>query len=141
MATENKVYVERTFECDASTLFDWLTKPELIVQWFGPEGFSAGKVVSNPIVGGEYSIELSKGDLSFTVFGRYTELEMSKRVKVTYRYDGLERPPSTVLFDLREKDQQRTALSMVQEFEVEVPDMSTRSKAWNFMFESLANKI
>ena len=60
MVDTNKVFVNRTFSCNVDILFDWLTDPSLLVQWFGPEGFEVGEVKSNLMIGGAYSIELKK---------------------------------------------------------------------------------
>ncbi len=139
MANENKVYVQRTFECSPEALFDWLTIPELIVQWFGPEGFTTGEVKSEPIEGGSYSIQLEKKpDMSFTVYGEYLEIKKPELIRFSYHYDGLAgRPPSIVQFSLTEKEREATELSMIQTFEVSTPDFSTRTAAWNFMLQRL----
>ncbi len=139
MASESKVYVQRTFECDLETLFDWLTKPELIAQWFGPEGFITGEVKGELIEGGSYSIELKKEpNTAFTVYGEYLEIKKPHLIRFSYRYEGLEgRPPSIVQFSLSEKENEVTELSMVQVFEVPTPDFSTRTEAWNFMMQRL----
>lgn len=141
MTSENKVYVNRTFECDAATLFDWLTKPEFIAQWFGPEGFIVGAVHSDLKIGGAYRIELQKGnEISFTVEGEYLQLEPNL-IRFSYRYIGLDRPRSTISFRLENLGMNQTRLSMIQEFESEVPDFANRSKAWEFMFARLNGLI
>lgn len=143
MTNENKVYVQRIFECDQVTLFEWLTKPNLIAQWFGPEDFTVGKISCNLVEGGSYSIELNKGSsLSFTVFGRYLEIVSPTFLKFSYDYIGLEgRPSSVISFRLDDAGPGRTDLSMVQEFESKTPDFETRTKAWNFMFARLWNLL
>ncbi|MEP1093464.1 MAG: SRPBCC domain-containing protein [Cyclobacteriaceae bacterium] len=144
MASENKVYLQHSFKCDQETLFDWLTKPELIGQWFGPEGFSTGNVQCELVEGGAYSIELIKVKVPrFTVQGEYIEIRRPIRLRFSYRYLGLENPPppSIVRFDLMRTTPDQTELSMVQEFEIETPDFATRSKAWVFMFDKLEGLI
>ncbi len=142
MTSKNKVYVQRTFKCNQRELFEWLTKPELIAQWFGPEGFSVGEVKCDLVTGGSYSIDLKSDRTSFTVTGEYIEIEAPKLLSFSYRYIGVEgRPPSTVTFKVSKIDDGNSELHMVQEFEIETPDFATRSKAWNFMLDRLVNLV
>jgi len=135
----NSVYVKRTFACSADDLFDWFTTPELIVQWFGPKGFSVGKVKNELVEGGSYSIELSKEITSFIIMGEYIQILKPESLNFTYRYSGLASPPppSIVRILLREVDKENTSLSLVQEFETLSHDMETRTVAWNYMLNRL----
>ena len=144
MTQENKVYIQRTFDCDANSLFDWLTQPELIAKWFGPEGFIVGEVICELMKGGTYSIQLKKGDhLNFKILGEYTEISKPTSLEFTYRYSGLADPPpdSVVSFHLVEKGPERTLFTMVQEFQLIPRDMKSRTRAWNFMFGELEKLI
>ena len=143
MENRNKVYVNKVFECDAETLFAWLTRPELIAQWFGPEGFSTRDVECNPVEGGVYRFALYKQEkYCFAITGSYLKVNKPSFLKFSYAYVDLEaRPESTVSFRLEELSADETKLSMVQEFELETPDFSTRTKAWEFMFERLVDMV
>ena len=144
MESANSVYVQRTFECKPETLFEWLTKPELIAQWFGPEGFSIGKITNTLEEGDSYQIELKKGgNVLFEIYGEYLKIQKPAIIKFTYQYNGLENPPppSIVQFELSESGSGQTTLSMVQTFEVETPDFASRTKAWNYMLDKLGSLI
>ncbi len=141
MGNGSKVYVERMFQCESEALFDWLTKPELIAQWFGPEGFSIEKVKSTLEEGGSYQIELRKGEnIVFEIRGKYLKLQRPQIIEFTYNYHGLESPPppSVVQFKISATESGDSMLSMVQAFKVETPDFATRSKAWEYMLERLS---
>ncbi len=142
MESKNKVYVQRTFDCDAETLFDWLTRPELIAQWFGPEGFHTKDVTSNAIKQGNYRFSLFKGvDYCFTITGTYLEVDRPNFLKFSYQYEDLpSKPDSVVSFKLISLGNS-TELDMVQEFKTEVIDFSTRSKAWTFMLHRMSELI
>ena len=135
----NSVYINRTFACSAVDLFDWFTTPELIVQWFGPKGFTVGNVKNDLIEGGSYSIELSKEITSFKIMGEYTQIQRPKSLNFTYRYSGLASPPpsSIVSITLKKIDHETTSLSLVQKFESPSHDLETRTAAWNYMLSCL----
>ena len=138
MGNRNKVYVKRTFRCDAETLFDWLTSPTLIAQWFGPEGFETKHAMCDPVQGGKYRFSLYKMDkYCFSVLGNYLEVNRPAFLSFSYEYEDLEaRPSSTVSFSLTEANG-ATQLEMVQEFVIETPDFAKRTEAWKYMFERL----
>jgi len=142
MTNENKVYVQRTFECSADSLFDWITMPELIVQWFGPPGFTAIKVDADLTVGGQYIIELAKDETSaFKVRGEYIEIRKPHSLKFTYQYENISSspPPSKISFSLKELGVDKTELLLIQEFSSAVPNLSGRTNAWSLMFNRLSN--
>lgn len=143
MENKNKVYLQRVFDCDAEDLFNWLTQPELIAQWFGPEGFQIREVECDLVKNGTYRFSLYKGeDYRFTVTGQYLEIERPDFLKFSYAYEDLEsRPASTVSFKLEQIDPSSTKLELVQEFEKETPDYATRTKAWEFMLERLSGLV
>ena len=140
MIDKNKVYVSRTFCCQADVLFDWLTDPTLIAQWFGPQGFQVGVVENDLVVDGEYSIELKKEPaLSFKVIGKYTKIIKPTSLNFTYGYQGLASPPppSVVRISLSTVDLETTSLVLVQEFDRPSSDLENRTTAWNFMLGRL----
>ncbi len=137
---KNRVYVNRSFECGIHELFDWLTQPELIAQWFGPEGLHVVAIENEPQVEGVYRMKLQKQNgQTFEIHGQYLTWHPPNLVQFTYQYEGLPDPPppSQVTFRLNITGPQKTQLAMIQEFESEVPDFTTRTRAWNFMLSQL----
>lgn len=142
MMQENKVVVERSFDCGTEQLFNWLTDPSLIAQWFGPEGFTVRDVSNEVVVNGQYQIELQKDSMTaFTIKGEYLEIVRPSLLKFSYRYVELTRPESILSFEISPIAPDKSHMRMVQEFEVAVPDFSTRSVAWSYMFEKLATLL
>lgn len=113
------------------------------MQWFGPKGFSVGKVKNELVEGGSYSIELNRDNVSFTIMGEYTRILKPESLNFTYRYSGLTSPPppSKVRITLREINEKSTSLTLVQEFESPSPDMETRTVAWNYMLTRLESLL
>jgi len=144
METQNKVFVNRAFNCSASQLFQWLIDPTLIPLWFGPKQFSIGAVKTDVRVGGKYTIELQKpGSDNFFIEGEYTEIDAPYKVVFTLRYTGVPAgpPKSMVKIVLEDVAPNQSSLSLTQHFEFTPMDMAERTKAWEHMLELLSNKF
>ena len=144
METANKIFINRKFNCSASQLFDWLVKPSLIVQWFGPKHLSIGAVQTDLQLGGNYSIELLKpNDQNFFIKGKYIEINAPDLLVFTFQYIGLSiAPPNSIVkIKIEELNQNESLLTLTQDFEHTPSDMDSRTKAWEHMFLILANQI
>ena len=142
METINKVFINRKFNCSPTSLFDWLTKPDLLAQWFGPPNYTIGMVQTDTRINGKYSIELvSPGDQHFFIEGEYLEINAPNSLEFALRYTGLPTPPpeSTVKIKLTAVGENECQLSLTQQFELAPTDMENRTKAWEYMLEKLAN--
>jgi uncharacterized protein YndB with AHSA1/START domain len=76
--TDRDVYVTRAFAAPVSTVWKFWTQPELIAQWFGPDGFDVplDSVVIELEVGGRWELsmrEISSGNL-YPIKGSITQL-------------------------------------------------------------------
>lgn len=141
----SKVYVEREFNTTPEKLFPYLVQPVLIAQWFGPKDFKAKEVYTDPRAGGEYRIRLIKTKGSgFSISGKYTEINTPERLSFTLHYEGLPSSPpdSEITFMLTSLPDNRTQLSLTQQFVIEPVgiDMSRRTQAWEYMLGILAQK-
>ena len=144
METYNKVFVSRRFNCSKSELFDWLVQPELITRWFGPKQLSIGSVQTDIRIGGKYSIELKKsGDENFFIEGEYVEVNVPDELAFTFQYRGLAASPpkSIVKIKLEELAENKSLLSLTQDFEFTPSDINSRTKSWEHMFQTLEQQI
>lgn len=140
MTVTTNVYVSRTFDCDRIELFDWLSNPAKIAQWFGPKNFRIGKVISDLTIGGSISIEMiPPNGHPFFVQGGYLEINSPESLQFSLRYVGLSSPPpdSVVEISLHKLNENRTKLYLVQKFKSIPSNMEKRTKAWNWMMERL----
>jgi uncharacterized protein YndB with AHSA1/START domain len=85
--TDRDVYITRAFAAPVATVWKFWTQPELISQWFGPDGFDLplDLVVIEPRVGGRWSLtmrEVSSGAL-FPINGTITELVENEYLEVS----------------------------------------------------------
>lgn len=136
----HKVYVNRTFDCSAQQLFNWLVRPELIQQWFGPQRFKTNQVNVDLKIGGTYNVELAKPDGGvFCIEGKYLEIDKPLRLVMSMSYRGVPHPPppSQVAFHLKEQPGGITQLELIQTFDLFPKDMAQRTEAWEHMLEVL----
>jgi len=140
METVNKIVVSRKFNCPPAELFDWLIRPALIAQWFGPKHLSIGAVKTDIRVGGNYTIELlNSAAKSFFIKGKYIEISKPYRLVFTFHYFGLPSAPpdSFVKIKLETIAQNQSLLTLSQDFKHKPSDMDSRTNAWEHMLQKL----
>lgn len=140
----NAVYLQREFSCDAEVLYQWLTQPQLIAQWFGPEQLTVIHVSNSIEIGGNYSIELKKADgLTFYIEGKYIQLISPSLIEFSLKYLGLPSTPpkSIVTMKLGVINPGLTQLNLKQVFEFELADMESRTKGWEYMLGVLESFV
>ncbi len=137
---QNKVYLKRLFNCPPEQLFNFLTSPSLIAQWFGPQHLTVESVESELKTGGTYCIKMLKeNEAVFSITGTYLAIQKPSLLQFSYEYLGLSgRPKSTVTFSISRIQNDQSELRMVQEFEAPTPDFETRTDAWKSMLEKIA---
>lgn len=144
MEAQNKVFVKREFNCSKTELFNWLIQPDLIVKWFGPQKMNAVKAETDVRVGGDYFIEMRRGDKdNFFMKGKYIEIEAPNMLAYTVQYVGLQGSPpkSTVKMLIEELETNRAQLTLIQSFTIMPSDMEKRTVAWEYMFDKLVANL
>lgn len=79
---------ERLFGAPRARVFDALTTPERLRQWWGPQGFTAPSVEVDLRVGGRYRIAMRppEGDV-FHVTGAFLDVAPPGRLAYTFRWE------------------------------------------------------
>jgi uncharacterized protein YndB with AHSA1/START domain len=80
--------IQRVLPAAPSVVFRALSAAEELAEWWGPEGFSVGRVEFNPRVGNAYRIEMQppEGD-PFDITGRFREVDPPARLAFTFVYE------------------------------------------------------
>lgn len=144
MTTQNKIYIERQFNCSPAKLFEWLVQPKRIAQWFGPRHLSVGKVQTDVRVGGKYSIELHEQNRPpVSIVGEYLEINAPNTLVFSLRYQGVATTPpeSLVKMKITNMSEGVSRLLFTQEFVSMPADMDRRTEAWVHMFRLLEKLI
>jgi uncharacterized protein YndB with AHSA1/START domain len=86
---KERLMVKRILSAEIETVFEAWTRPEVISQWFGPEGFEVSKSDIDLSVGGKYLIEMHSPDgNSIKHFGEYLEIAHPNRLIFTWELDN-----------------------------------------------------
>jgi uncharacterized protein YndB with AHSA1/START domain len=87
MASALKLHVQRDLPASVGEVFSMTTKPDLLAQWWGPEGFSVPAVEMDARVGGSYRITMQPpvGN-AFFLSGEYRVVDEPSRLEYTFRW-------------------------------------------------------
>jgi uncharacterized protein YndB with AHSA1/START domain len=80
--------MERVLPAPPGRVFVLNTQPQLLGQWWGPNGFSLPSVEVDARVGGRYRIEMQPPDGdAFFLSGEFREVEPGSRLAYTFRWE------------------------------------------------------
>lgn len=82
---EETLEIERIFDAPVERVYDAWTKPQMLMQWFGPEGFEVTNTEIDFKLGGRYSITIKSPDDNIIVhFGEYLEIDKPNKLTFTW---------------------------------------------------------
>jgi len=88
LPTDTTILLEREFDAPRSLVFEAMTKPEYVKQWWGPRGTTLPTCKIDLHVGGEWFFLIRDNDGSEHPFrGEYREIKPVERLSYTWRYD------------------------------------------------------
>lgn len=100
-----EIVTTREFDAPMALVFDVLTKPEHVRNWFAPFDCVVTKCSIDPRVGGSYHIVFVTEDGTECSFrGTYLELEPPTRIVDTWLFDGWPDAEAVETVDLVETD-------------------------------------
>jgi uncharacterized protein YndB with AHSA1/START domain len=82
------VKVSGIVQASPQRVFEAMTDPEHVAEWWGPEGFTCPAVSLDPRVGGAYLIAMQPPEGEpFHLAGEYLEVEPPSRLAYTFRWE------------------------------------------------------
>ena len=88
MAADLRLHLERVLPAPPERVFALNTEPQLLAQWWGPNGFTIPSVEVDARVGGRYRIEMQPPDSdAFFLSGEFREVEPGTRLAYTFRWE------------------------------------------------------
>lgn len=79
---EREIVLTREYDAPRAEVFAAWTTPQRLARWWGPDGFSAPRVESDPRPGGELVIVMAGPDFEQAMHARYREVEPTARLVV-----------------------------------------------------------
>jgi uncharacterized protein YndB with AHSA1/START domain len=136
--------MERLIATTPETLFGFWTKPEMLIRWWGPEGYTTPEHGMDVRAGGRWrTVMHSPEGKSFTVSGVYRTLEPPRRLVFTWAWDddaGLRGHETEVTVTL-EPVPGGTKMVLVQKGFVDADSRDRHQRGWGSSFVCLEREI
>jgi len=88
MAADLRLRQERVLPAPPSVVYQMQIAPELLAQWWGPNGFSVPSIDLDARVGGQFRIAMQPPEGEpFFLLGEFREIEPDTRLAYTFRWD------------------------------------------------------
>lgn len=141
---DRTLVVERVFKAPPDKVFNAWTDPEILVQWWGPEGLHTPEYSMDVREGGAWRTVMmnDKGE-AHTASGVYKEIAPPKRLVMTWAWeqpDG-DRGHETLIELSFEPAGQGTKLTLVQRLFVNVEARDNHRMGWTSTLNSLEQFI
>ena len=143
MAAEFVLHLERVLAGPRELVFRMYAEPDLLAQWWGPNGYTAPSVELDVRVGGSYRIAMQppEGD-RFFLAGEFREVDLGTRLVYTFRWEPADPDDreTVVVVSLRNRGGS-TALTVDQEPFATDARRALHEQGWNESLDRLAELI
>ncbi len=128
---------EITIKAPASRIFDAITNPRQLVEWWGvPDKFQVTKVESDLRPGGKWRMHLVTGNgAQSSVAGEYREIDRPWKLSFTWNREQEDSPETLVRWELDERKGMTTVRVTHSGFSSEA--QRTRNSGWPMIVELL----
>ncbi len=139
MGEERILRIERILTATPEAVFDAWTKPDLLVQWWGPEGFTATIDAMDLRVGGRWRTTMRSPEGSeHIVAGVYRTIDRPSRLVMTWAWDEDGRPGHETEVDVSlEPTEGGTRLRLQQQEFATVESHDTHNGGWTSSLNKL----
>lgn len=136
---ETKLVIRRSFDADVETLFEALTNPEALKDWFGPGTAKVRHATSDLRVGGRWSIEMIGDNCEeHNVSGEFVEVDPPRKVAFTWAWRSTPDRVSQVTYALKPEAEGRTTLTLTHERFASADIRDRHEFGWNGSLDKLA---
>jgi uncharacterized protein YndB with AHSA1/START domain len=109
LPSDREIRLTRVFSAPRSLLFEAMSKPEHVAQWWGPRGYSMTVSAMDFRPGGGYRfVHRAPDGNEFAFRGEYREIVPPERVVQTFEWEGLPGHVSVETMTLDERDGRTT---------------------------------
>ena len=135
--------MKRVLPAPRSVVFRACTEPDLLTQWWGPNGFTSPSVDFDPRVGGSYRIAMQPpdGDL-FYLTGEFREVDPPARLVYTFRWEEPDPDDRETVVTLSLRDLgESTALALSQGSFATPPRLALHEAGWGDSLDKLEDLL
>ncbi|HEY0493387.1 MAG TPA: SRPBCC domain-containing protein [Candidatus Dormibacteraeota bacterium] len=101
--TTSVLRITRTFPAKRERVFDAMTKPDQLAQWWGPAGFSLPTAELDLRVGGKYRFKMQPPQgQAMMLSGTFKEIDRPSKLAYTWAWEGA--PETLVTIELKEAE-------------------------------------
>jgi uncharacterized protein YndB with AHSA1/START domain len=127
-------------EAERERVFDMVTAPDELAQWWGPRGFTNREVIVDLRVGGRYRITMQPPDgAAFHLTGEFVEIDRPSRLRYTFAWEEPDPDDRTTVVDLMLDDLDgATMVSLTQGDFATVARFNLHQGGWTDSLEKLS---
>jgi len=146
MAESAKAIIRRRINARTSEVFDALTDPKVLSQWFGPRAFDVCEVDADVRVGGRFAFRMKGESGMYGAEGVYREVTPPRRLVLTWTWveapkgEELDQVESLVTFDLQ-PDGDDTLLTLTHEGLKDQDTADSHEQGWSEALGKLATLL
>lgn len=144
MGNDQVLTIERKFNASPEAVFDAWTNPNILSQWWGPEGVSIPALDLDVKEGGTWTTTMYSDQMgNKIVSGSYTAIERPNRLVLTWAWteeDG-SRGHETEIEVLFEKSGDGTKMTMHQQKFTDASDRDSHNMGWVSSFNCLEKTL
>ncbi|MHB8584807.1 MAG: SRPBCC family protein [Thermoplasmatota archaeon] len=114
MINDTEARITRTFRAPRVLVWEAMTKPEHVREWYGPRDTQVKAIEMDLRVGGTWRIVLSspRGDHAFS--GEYLDVQSPKRLQQTWRYEPIPQASSIETMTLEDRGETTRMITHVK---------------------------
>lgn len=144
MSDDQVLTIERNFSASPEAVFDAWTDPNILSQWWGPEGVSTPKLDLNVKEGGAWTTTMYSEQMgNKIVSGTYKSVERPDRLVFTWAWsqDDGSRGLETEVEVLFEKSDLGTKMTLNQQTFNDLADRDNHNMGWVSSFNCLEKAL
>ncbi len=135
---DRTLIIERIFKAKPDRVFKAWTDPEILVKWWGPEGFTTPECAMDVRNGGAWRTRMVGPDGGHTVSGVYREITPPKRLVMTWAWEADGQPGHETVVDVTfEAVGDGTRMRLVQSLFDNVEQRDSHDMGWSSSFNDL----
>ena len=142
------VYITRVFRAPRERVFEAWTKPEQMLKWRGPEGWTVVEAHSDLKPGGEHRVVVRgvpqsklfgevSGEVTGASYGTYLDVEPYSLIRFTWNADWSPGEESVVTVRLTEAEEGGTLMDFTHDRFLTANSAKGHNQGWNSAFNRL----